>query len=169
MGKLLIATASLLLAVSTAANAKSSEGCILDLRKLTSHIDDSAGFIKTLQSPKTEKRNLTHIVELSSGVKVEFSVGGCVHYGFSYTFSQLKEMPTEKGKLFDFIRGQLRLLPLKDGKADSLERMVDVLQKASAVPENWQAPTELFSPFGDASAFLSLKKGAFVISYDFPL
>ncbi len=154
------------------ASAWSSADCILDLTALTSPIDHSAGSVKTIQAPELDAKNrrFSHIVQLSSGAMVEFSAGGCVHYGFSYKFSQLQGIPVEKGELlFAFIHQQIRLLPLKNGEADRLEKILNALQQAAATTQNWQTPTELSSPFGDASAVLSLKPDGFVLSYDFPL
>jgi len=170
MNILAIFLMALFAAIITGAQAQ--DDCFVELDKLESQLGDSDTSITTIQPPGIDPatRGLSHVIELASGARVEFSAGGCVHYGFSYTFSRLKQMPAGRDRtLFDFIRTQVKLLPLQADDADFLSRMLDTLQQASVKPDNWMTPTELLSAFGDANVYLSLYEDGFKILYDFPL
>lgn len=170
MKKLLPLILSLLL-LHSPAYAQSDAECMTEIGDMASPLNPALGTFETVQKPKInkEKRFLSHIVKLPSGATVQYLTGGCAHYSFSYQFSHLTDMPTSKGKsLFDYIRAQLKQLPVDKQEAKNLSDMIDVLQKAAKKPSNWNKPTDLYV-YTDATHELELEKDGFTLSYDFAL
>ncbi|MCD6035078.1 MAG: hypothetical protein K0R63_819 [Rickettsiales bacterium] len=172
---LLIALIVALLPLTASANGF-TEDCILHPNELEStfiitdpSIKDSIKEVSPVRHDR-HTRHLSHTIEFPSGERVIYLVGGCMHYGFSYTFTRVPVVLKKDEVLFDIIRDEARLLPIgKGSERERLDKIIDTLEVASADKQNWITPKRLYADFGDANVSLELKPDGFAISYDFPL
>lgn len=147
--------------------------CMLDLNEITSFIDSSSSEISVL-APATlthAKRELTHKIKLRNGAEVGLSMGGCVHYGYTLTFTHVPNLHAKLDKEnLAIVKENIQLLPLVK---DSGFAYV----KGHILSEDWRpdskfqcqnGPCVLFK-CGDATCDLEVGEQIFIIGYDFPL
>ncbi len=163
---------SILFCLLFASGAWAGDDCAMDMGSDTvSPLQSKYGAFETLKKPTLDLKNraLHHAIKLPSGVVVAYTVGGCAHYSYRYTFSHLADMPAGKGKaLFDYVRAQAKLLPVDAQEHTNLNESIAKLEKAAPKPEHWSHGNDL-EISGDETNELELTKDGFALSYDFPL
>lgn len=162
----------LLALVLLAVPAPEDDPCILGLEAIRGQLDHTAEGVTTLADPARVERQLTEAIRLGDGTVVKFQIGGCVHYGFSFTYPAVEladqgfpSASTRAGEL-------LRRTPVREDAAANVE----LLLRALASPHDTPAgPGETYLGCGDAVCSLLVTPDeqsgtvTLTVSYDFPL
>ena len=160
MGSRIFALVAIFFALSDYAAADNGIECILDLKEVLPRLAGSTPEINE------KKRLVIERTQLPNGIKVTFSQGGCVHYGYSLLFDNVPAltMETPFAKRIQIVKALLAELPLRtegDSFSGEIDKFSEALEKESN--ENWIA-------CGDATCSLSVtQNGQLELGYDFPL
>lgn len=172
--KILVLSLTILSSLAGVA-ARADDDCTLSANALVGALN--------LGSPQFQKgefalveRVYTETVTFKDGVRLTYTVSGCEHYAFSYTFENLPkgDIKDARGAMLELVK-RLNRLPLK-GETDvtSLSVVVRALQKAAPHAVNVPVVVDEYSLLsGDAnSAFTGAEvdgKLNLKVSYDFAL
>jgi len=163
----------LLLGVTAAVPPAGDEDpCILQLEAIRSRLDHTAEGVTTVTEPARVGRGLTEALVLGDGTVVEFRTGGCVHYGFGFTFRSVvlgdRSFASASARTAELLR---RVPVREDGVAD-VALLLDALASPLATPA---AAGETWLDCGDAVCRLLVVPDektdtvTLTVSYDFPL
>jgi hypothetical protein len=115
-----------------------------------------------------EQRQLYETAMLEDGTTVSYSVGGCVHYSFTYRFENIPGgVPKEPEDPFALPLALLDATPLRDDAERILQDRMREKQKTGFAAFDETNTTDL--PCGDALCTLTLEPDAVVMVYDFAI
>jgi len=135
--KRLILTLSLLVATSVTAVAKPIKDCTFTNSSPESlKLDLKSKYIKIISAPVIDEGDestapsISVTVKLKDGTVIEHSAGGCYHYGYSYKFQNIKNLPktlTDKNakKLIAKHLHKISKAPFKDSE---IKTIIEFLQ-----------------------------------------
>jgi hypothetical protein len=145
--------------------ALADDSCITQISAIKSFIDARAPGITELVPPKYDSANrtVTHQVKLKNGTVVNLSLGGCAHYAYTLTFTEVKGLRPDlsQEEIIKIIGENLTLLP-----TDTRFHFSDIAAKILDA-RNWRLDRMI--ECGDAICLLDIKDQSFVFSYDFAL
>src|SRR5688572_13613820 len=146
--------------------AHAEDDCILNLEALQpvmrADLQDHAVDLNR------EERTLTETATLDDGTKVTYTVGGCAHFAFSYTFENMPGGMPSSGDPIALLLELFATLPFRDNfDADILVNALKEKQDSGNAAFDETGKTDL--PCGDAVCVLTLKHAAVTVSYDFAL
>ena len=152
-----------------------AEECSLDLKDLVPVLDANQTGIRVLQAPikDLKLRHLTEAIELSDGTSIYFLVGGCVHYGYSFTYKNVKNIKKgiDKTNMLGVAKMLLEKTPLQ--KNDFSQNKVNLLTAIEATAKNDSTvKNDILELSCGADPHCSLEvpeDGSLTIGYDFPL
>ena len=148
------------------------DDCILGLEAIRGQLDHSAPGVSTIAEPTRVDRGLTEAIRLSDGTEVQFQTGGCVHYGFSFTYPGVELTESR----FEVAAAQAKQLlqetPVNDGAEPNVQLLIRALDAPHDTPG---AEGETFLECGDAVCSLLVVPDqnddtfTLTVAYDFPL
>lgn len=112
-----------------------------------------------------ESRHLTESVTLPDGMKISYSVGGCVHYGFSYVFENIPAELLEKYQSYELAVALLRRVP---GFEKGEENFYTAIFEEEGKKQSSRDEGGGFA-CGDAWCVLRQEGNRAELAYDFPL
>ena len=147
--------------------------CSFDFPNAKSALDaKSKEFISITKVVKNNKdKVLTHKAVLKSGkVKLTFTTGGCAHYGYSFTYTNLKQNGFTADQAFKRVIELLKATPTTVEGQALTKTLIEALELA-AMNKILRPPNETYGvPCGDAECELDAKvKGTLKASYSFAL
>ena len=146
-----------------------NEDCTLQLEAITGKLDHHAAGVRSVAPPVRKDRRITEEIALADGTRVQFSLGGCAHYGWQLTYTgPAAGVPADPEKRLDAVAALLGRTPI----ADDLGK--DMASRIRGRPKQKRAATGPWSiECGDAVCDVDAAADAanvkLTVSYDFPL
>lgn len=142
-------------------SAQAQGECILNRSEIIP-VMQPAPHIRSSYSAEWDHKHqiLTETLTLENGLKITYSVGGCVHYGFLYTFEDIPEEIVEQESSYELTIALLRLVPgFTVGSNNDFAHLFRHLKG------------ETYESFSCGDAWCSFKRenSRVQIGYDFPL
>ena len=154
------------------AGAFQDEDCILGLEAIRGQLDHAAEGVTTLKEPTRVERGLDESIRLPDGTVVQFQIGGCVHYGFSFVYRGVELADRAFPAAAARAKALLARTPVLEDATGSLSLLASALGSPQDTPA---APGETYLGCGDAVCRLLVepdeqgKTVTLTVSYDFPL
>jgi hypothetical protein len=123
------------------------EDCILDLEAIRGQLDHSADGVTTIEQPVRIERGLEESIRLPDGTVVRFETGGCVHYGFSFTYPGVKLVERDFAPVSARARALLERTPVREDARGNLSILITALGSPHDTPAG---PGETYLGCGDA-------------------
>jgi hypothetical protein len=148
------------------------EDCILQLEAIRGQLDHAAEGVTTIQKPLRVERGLEESIRLSDGTVVQFETGGCVHYGFSFTYPGVKLVERDFAPASARARALLERTPVLEDARGNRSILITALGSPYDTPAG---PGETYLACGDAVCTLRVMPDegrdtvTLTVSYDFPL
>lgn len=142
--------------------------CNLDPKTLQGAIDIKSEEIASVEKDalSLENRSYHQIVVLKDGKKIEYSEGGCAHFGYKFILHGYKASPNK----MDWIESGMNLLSLPIYNQHGDENSATLIESFSNPDLSEEGPEESVGlPCGDASCELSISDGNLTVGYDFAL
>ena len=111
-------------------NAADDMECALAMDALVGEFDKKSERVASYKSNGIDNRHYSELVTLKNGLSIEYSVGGCAHYAFSYTFRNSGFSASGDWKKdFAFIISLLQQAPEKNGDPPLSSVLIDLMNK----------------------------------------
>jgi hypothetical protein len=166
------------LAAAIGPSVAAAEDCTLETSALRSYLDLRSPKIAKLVSTrrpdtrKPEGRRFEQTVQLTTGPTVTFSVYGCEHFGFSFSFRPVAGVTksTPLRELARIAREQVSAVPIRTADQASLGGTAEDLSEEALAKATDMGGGSYSIPVGDASYDLRVPEpGVLEIAYDFAL
>lgn len=148
------------------------DDCILGLEAIRGQLDHAAPGVTTLTEPVRIDRQLSEAIRTSEGTVVRFQTGGCVHYGFSFTYPEVRLGNTDFASAAARAKELLKRTPVNGADESNVQLLIRALDSPHDTPA---AGGETYLECGDAVCSLLVKPDeadgtvTLTVSYDFPL
>ena len=150
------------------------EGCHLSEDALVGIFDLSSKNISSHKPLGIDNRHFQEIVTLKSGLVIEYDVGGCAHYAYSYTFKNSGFKPSgDQTKDFEYVVNLIRQIPVTKENSDYIQILIGIVEKGKK--SDWSKQAKGSNDYnldcgGDAYCELNYDEpNEIYLSYDFPL
>ena len=161
------------LQAQTQPQAQSSDECAYDFPNAKSALDaqskDFSSVKKVIKNNK-EKILTQKAVLKKDKTKVEFTTGGCTHYGYSFTYSNLGQPEFTADQAFRKVIEMLKATPTTVEGQALTKTLIEALA-AAAMNKIFRPPNAVYDvPCGDAQCSLDASvKGQLKAGYSFAL
>jgi hypothetical protein len=155
-----------------AADAPEDEGCILSLEAIQGQLDHHAEGVTTVVEPTRSDRRLSESIRMADGTVVSFEIGGCAHFGFSYSYPGVEMADAEFAPAAALAAQLLGRTPVREGSASYVQVLIGALDSPHETPAG---PGQTFLGCGDAVCSLTVTRDekrttvTLTVAYDFPL
>lgn len=159
-------------ATEVAAETTPPDDCTLERAAIKGKLDTAAPAVRKVIASSTfdaERRQITETVELATGVKATYSMGGCHHVSYGYSWELPAIEATDVRSYVTLARKLLGQTPLlsKEDILDSTLAQVEAAEPKQSGNDGWSLPC------GDAHCELMVTRtGATMkisLSYDFAM
>ena len=167
---ILVLAALFIITLPAVADNISDTECILDKAAIKPALlvnkDDSEGF----HTITRKSRQLSESLQLKNGMTIEFSVGGCAHYGYSFRFINIPQQITQNNKNpVDIALAVMDQVSLQADQEHLKSSFKETLKNALKTPQE-MTDGSIFLECGDAICTLDVENnGNLSLNYDFPL
>lgn len=151
-------------------SALAQEECDLTRDDLSSAINLKQKYYESNGAAKYKEQSVTQTAVLKTGPTVTYSMGGCHHYSYQFTYSNLgRDLSTmTKKEIAELVVRLLNDTPTKGSKIYEKTIMIDAIQ--NSMSKGLITDTELVLQCGDATCDIYAdENGHLAISYIFPL
>ena len=158
--------------VMFAAQPPQQDVCTLEVEAIRGQLDHTTHGVTTVAEPTRVDRQLAEAIRLSDGTLVRFVTGGCVHYGFSFTYTGVELDDQRFASAAARAKTLLGRTPVRDDAESNLQLLIGALDSPH---DTLGAVGETYLGCGDAICrLLVVPDGSdgsvrLTVSYDFPL
>lgn len=152
---------------------QTQEECQYDFPSAKSALDQKSPNFSSIKKPiKNNKQKILtqNAVLKKNKVKLTFTTGGCAHYGYTFTYSNLKYDSIMSDVAFTKAIELLKATPTTTEGQALTKTLIEALE-SSAMNKIFRPPNSIYDvPCGDAQCSLDASvKGELKASYSFPL